>query len=315
MPRPSLWIALVSLMLAACGSEAEELLVDAPPPPPGGMQLVSPRFTVPAASERFMCMEIPFDTDREIFVRQSTVHQSPGGHHMLVFFVQDGDDAGGAGSISTPRECRGEDMGSGGLRILGAGSSAGSGIALPPGVAFRVPPGVRVVSQSHYLNLTSEPIEVQDAINLELVPADEVASLAGAFAQVDLGLELPAREITTREMSCQLPLDGMRVPWLLPHMHEFGSHKRVELRRDGQDPLILWEGDWEESLRDHFPIVDLDDMEMNRSDVLHTECTWDNTTDGPMLFPTEMCATFMVFHPSDEGALHVCDDAGNEFVL
>jgi hypothetical protein len=313
MLRYTLVVSLLAGSLGACSSAGgEELLIDAPPPPPGGMQLVSPRFTIPAASEVFMCMEVAFDTDRDIYVRSSTVHQSPGGHHMLVFFEQADSLSGG---IPSPRPCRGDDMGSGGLRILGVGTAAGRGIELPAGVAFRVPPGVRVISQSHYLNLSSESVEVQDAINLELIPPDEVASLAGAFAQADLGLELPPREETTRTMECQLPMDGIRVPWLVPHMHEMGSYKKVELLRDGQDPVVLWEGDWEESLRDHFPVVDLDDMEMDRSDVLRTECTWNNATDDFVLFPTEMCVSFLVFHPSPEGALHVCDDAGNEFVL
>ncbi|MCS6800111.1 MAG: hypothetical protein NZ898_16595 [Myxococcota bacterium] len=303
---------MVAWLLAACGSDSAPPAdtFEPPPPPPGGMQIVSPEFSIPPGSEKFICMEIPVSLDRDIYVRASRVHQSRGGHHLLAFYTTESEPR-----IPEPRDCRGEDMGRGGLRILGVGSSAGSGIALPEGVAFRVPAGVRVIAQSHYINAGTQPLVARDAINLELVQRERVTAFAGAFAQVDLHLELPPRRETTRQMECRMPLDGMRVPWLLPHMHEWGVHKRVELRRASGETLVLWEGEWEAAFRDHFPIVDLGDMLVGRDDVLRTRCTWHNTLDEPLLFPTEMCATFLVFHPSETGALHVCDDTGEEFVL
>lgn len=310
--RPFPFLLVVSL-LAACGGGGDPVYVDAPPPPEGGVQLLSPTFTIPPHSERLVCMKIPFDSEQDLYVQKSDAYQAEGGHHMLGFYLESNEE--GASIAGEPHECDESDMGNGGLRMLGVGTASGSGIELPEGVAFRIPAGVTIVSQSHYVNPTDEELTAQDALNLEVVPKSEVEDLAGAFTELDLSFELPPRETVSRTVDCTMPVDGVRVPWMLPHMHEFGTHYKIELVRGSGERSVLWEGDWQASFRDDFPIITFDDLVLNSDDRVVTHCTWENTTDEPMIFPTEMCATFMVFHPSDNGAMHVCDENGEHFEL
>jgi hypothetical protein len=290
---------------AESGDEPEMVREDLPDPPEGGARLVSPTFSVAPGAEAFTCMRIPFDADEDLFVNASNSYQVTGGHHTMLFYVD-----GTVPLDDEPHECNDQDMTS--IRLVGVGSADGSGIGLPDGMALRLPAGARLYAQSHYLNATDGDITAQDVIDLELLPADEVEQVAGTFAQVDLGLELPAGEKVTRTIECTAPLE-MKVPWMLPHMHEFGAHFTLEAIIDGE-ARTLYDSEWTAALRDHFPILDQQPhLEFTGADTIRTTCTWDNTSADRLLFPREMCATFMAFYPSPDGALLACDETGRHF--
>jgi len=289
----------------SAGGGPDKIRDDIPDPGPGGVQLVSPTFTVAATTESFTCMRIPFSVTEDMYVNASTAWQVAGGHHTMLYFsdeVQEGGD--------DPHECGGGDMGN--IRFIGVGTGDGVGIALPGGVAMKIPAGVKIYTQSHYLNTTENEILAQDVINLDLIPAAEVEQIAGAFTEVDLTLELPAGQTTTRTIDCTAPME-MDVPWMIPHMHELGSHYTIELVR-GEQTTTLYDEAWDPSFRDHFPLVQYDQaIHLTPTDHLRTTCTWNNNTLEKRLFPNEMCATFMPFYPSPDGALLACDEFGSQF--
>lgn len=296
--------------LAACGGAedgASDKLVDAPDPPEGGAQVLSPRYKVPAGREVFMCMRMPFEVTQDLYVQRTTIYQVEGGHHSIVYYR-----TSTAPVRDEPHECDDSDMTD--LRPIAIGTARGTGIELPPGIALKVPKGARLYQQSHYLNLSDREVEVQDAANLELLRADAVTDIAGMYTQVDLGFELPAGQETTRTVDCALP-HAMTVPWLFGHMHEMGTHFKVEITQDGRTETVL-DSEWEAALRDAAPKVEFSPhLALDAADRMKTTCTWRNPEPESVFFPKEMCATFAVYYPSTDGAMYVCDETGETFPL
>ncbi len=320
-PMLKLRVALLGLVVfgasfavTGCGGEESdgptgpEIIFDVPEQADNVERLVTPTFEVAAASEVFMCMRVPYEFEADTWVNQSIGYQADGGHHTMLFYTI-GDDEH---LDESPHECEDEDMGN--IRFVGVGTAHGIGISLPEGVAMLVPKGAKVWTQSHYLNTTSDTILVQDVIDLYTVPASKVEHKAGAYTQVDLGLELTPAAETTRVIDCTAPQE-MFVPWMIPHMHEWGARFTLEVFKDGaEEPLVVYADDWHEALRDDFPVIEFPEhLHLTTNDRVRTTCTWNNNTTDPILFPEEMCATFLTFYPSEDGALLACDETGETF--
>lgn len=309
-------VAIVVLTLGlvvGCGTAddpntgPDKLRDDIPDPPEGGVQVVSPIFTVPAGQEVFMCMRIPFDVTEDMFVQRSYVYQSNNGHHTLLFYSNNS-----AGVDPEPHPCNGLDMTD--VRIVTTGAANGTGLSMPDGVVLAVPKGAELWAQSHYINATDQDRQVQDVLNLELIPESEVQEIASSFAHVDLTFNLPPQQETTRTMECAVPRE-MTIPWLLPHMHEWGKEFELTLtRKDETEPFWSWQGPWFDGARNDFPVQELDEfITLQPGDKIRTTCTWSNTEDTNILWPQEMCVTFFPFFPGDGGLL-ACDESGDSFV-
>ncbi len=284
----------------------DKLRDDIPDPAPGGAQLVTPQFTIPAGQEVFMCMKVPYAVSQDMFVQAGHIFQMVNGHHTLLFYANDS-----TGVDPEPHRCDGFDMTD--VRIVTTGTANGTGVATPPGIVLQVPKGVELWVQSHYINATDQDAQAQDVINLDLVPQDQVEEIASTFAQTDLTFTLPPQQETTKSMDCEVHQE-MTIPWLLPHMHEWGTHFSVGLYRQQETtPFWSWDGDWYAGARNDFPIQKFDDyITLQPGDHVKTTCTWFNTKDTAMLFPQEMCVTFFPFFPGD-GSLIACDESGNSF--
>lgn len=297
----------VALGLLGCGpsdSGPELLRDDIPDPPEGGIQIATPIFEVAPGQEVFMCMRVPFELEHDIFVQSSHVYQAEAGHHTLLFYSQNSE-----GVNPEPHECDGFEMTD--VRIVTTGSANGAGLDMPDGVVLAVPQNAEIWVQSHYINATNEPRQVQDVINLELIAEADVTQVASTFAQVDLTFALPPQAETTRVIDCKIPHD-MTIPWILPHMHEWGKSFKIEIL-ENDEPVFELAGDWFEADRDDFPITELDEyLELGPQHTIRTTCNWFNSEPETLLFPQEMCATFFPFFPGD-GSLLACDETGRVF--
>lgn len=297
------------MMMAACGgggdTEDDIILDGLPEAPTDGARLVTPTFKVAPGQEVFECMRIPYEVKEDMYVNRSVAFQATGGHHSMLYYSEQTPTGGDA-----PHECDDGDMGN--IRFIGVGTNDGVGITLPDGIALKIPKGSKIYTQSHYLNASDEEVTAQDVVDLHLIPFAELTNVAGAFTEVDLGLELPAGQDTTRVIDCTAPM-AMTVPWAIPHMHELGATFKLEIIRDGVSTTV-YDTTWSETLRDHFPLVQFDPhLQLTPEDHVRTTCVWHNDTDTTRLFPNEMCATFMPFYPSPNGALLACDENGNHF--
>lgn len=310
MKRAAAVVAVLSVVAAACADDGaggpDKLRDDVPDPPEGGVQLVTPTFQVAPGEELFVCYRIDHVVDRDWYVINSTAYQMPNGHHTFVYFME-----GDTSAIDpAPHECGSLDMTN--IRVAASGGADGASFFIADDVALLVPRGAELWAQSHYINATDQARTVQDVVNLTLVEPSAVREVASTFAQVDLTFALPPGEETVRTVECA-PHQDMTVPWLLPHMHQWGNHYSIEIiDPEGQ---ITWssEGDWAANLRNDFRVVELEQhLSLTPQHRLRTTCRWFNDEAETLLFPQEMCVTFFPFYPGD-GALWACDESGDVF--
>jgi len=310
MSRRIVLLSLVAV-LVSCGSEepaGPERLADAPAPRADQVEVVSPIYEVPASDEVFMCFTVPVGNAETLLIKESRAYQSANGHHVLMLMVNED-----AAIDPLPHVCTPADMAVDSLRFVGAGTAAGGGITLPEGIAIQIPPGRRLLLQSHYVNTSPTPLRVQDIVHLTKADPTTVRQIAGAYSLVDQTLELAPRGETTRVTDCSPP-ETMTVPWMFAHMHEWGVHAKIEVTRAGVTETVYDEA-WDPAFRDHFPLVNFDPpLELGPTDRIKVTCQWANDTDAPIIFPTEMCAVFMPFYPA-EGEFWICDQTGENYPL
>jgi len=296
---------VLSLAATSCGSP----LVTATPLAANEQEYIGPVYTAPAADEAFICYTIPLNNAEPIYVHSSHMFQSAGGHHVLAFAIGETSTMNDA-----PHVCDDSDMANPTLRFVGAGTAGGSGITMPDGVALMIPAHVKLMLQTHHVNTSGHEQQAQDIIHIETIARADVVQVAGAYAEVAQSFTLNARATATATLDCHPPA-AMTVPWMFAHMHEWGTHATINVIHADGSTLPVYDSDWDVSFRDHFPLVNFaTPLSLTPTDRVVTTCTWDNTTDAPIIFPKEMCATFMPIYPSD-GTFWVCGDDGSNYTL
>ena len=123
------------------------------------------------------------------------------------------------------------------------------------------------------------------------------------WAVTTLDMALPPGQETTRSFDCSFQRD-VQVYQLNGHMHDFGSHMEVYMGPPGAAPSLIYEvEEWSVEFRDtpvtiEWPIDD--PFIIPAGDILKTSCTWNNTSDDVLTFPSEMCATFGYYFPGEQ---------------
>jgi hypothetical protein len=246
--------------------------------------------------DSFECFYTDITPDHDLFVNGSTGKQSTGGHHITVYYATQSVAVG-------HHPC--DDLEMMNWRQIGAaGQEAGNGtIDLPPGVATRVPKGHQIVVQTHYINATAEPKDVQDEITVRLLEQSSVKAYATPYAMVDLGFKIPAQGVTNRTATCTMKKD-FDFLLMLGHMHEHGSHYKLErLDANGTVGETLFDEDWQPSYVAHPPTKrwPLDaPLHLPAGTKLRQTCSWKNTTTDEMDFPREMCVMFGSYLADEE---------------
>jgi hypothetical protein len=285
----------VLLGLAACGSRSAPEPVQAPP---ATIVIDTDPFDVAPGDEVLMCtvtdqvLTEPFDV--------ATIHgyQMKGGHHAALFY-----STKPLSPAPTHRCVEHESMD---WQLLGAGAEGEPvGLRLPDGVAVRIPAGARLMVESHYVNASHEVMHVRDRVTAESFGDRPVLAYAGTFQVTDFEMAVPPFTRETRVIECTLDGD-MNAIDLNGHAHQWATHVAVTLARAGSDTFdTLYERDWEPAFQFHPPTIGfpLDaPLALHRDDRVRVTCTWENTTDRALRFPTEMCIGTMHYVP-DRGYL------------
>ncbi len=262
--------------------------------PANKMMFDTGEFEVPAG-DSFTCFYTSTYTDRELSVGSASGSQGPGGHHILVFYTD------------APRDpqyhpCNDAEMTSWHQIAGSAGQDMrGEVLGLPDGLALKVPAGKQLVIQAHYINTSAAAKKVHDTVTLNLVAAANVKSYVNYFVTNDDKFEVPAHATgyVSRTL-CNVEQD-LQVALTLGHMHEYGKHYQLEII-DANDQVLqtLRSDDWTEEFTSHPPITKYGMQQpllLERGMRLRQTCTWDNTSDQPLLFPREMCLSFMYYFP------------------
>jgi hypothetical protein len=289
-----------------CDAEDEEGLAACfgdEPNPDEGLRLRTPAMTVEPGQEILVCSHLELTPDEDIYFRAMKGMQMMGGHHVALY-------AAFAPLESTePFPCgSGSEMEN--YRLL-AGAFAGRESLVPDDIALRLPAGQQVVIQSHYINPTSEPLVVMDALDLELTTIDEDDVVADNFVINLSAFEIPP-QTTAHEAThtCRAGRE-MDIYTVIGHTHEHGTLLELEWTNpEGETIQLYSETDGVLMREGGSAIILPEPIHLTPEDTLKVTCRWDNPFDESLTFPDEMCAAIMYYSPA-VGFL-VCGESDEE---
>ncbi len=305
---PTRHTPMLAILLSACGPDAGpvagagtdpdviDLRMDWPDPPEGGLQILTPDLEVGPYEEVLKCAYGAWDGPDMGVVSMVPLHPQQFHHHSLLKDAppSDPNEAGELVDCGGPED-------SGGMQkaplfhavLIDELQGDGDFLALPDGLAMRLPAGQRYSADLHYVNTTDKRLLVNSAFNLGLVPADQVERWMSSFEH-DIGaLDIPTGGAFSASFDCPVG-DATSILSVSTHMHSYGTAYRIELvRADGSTQTLVDVPEWDPDYRYLPPRGDFQpgEVAVGPGDTLRTTCTWFNGTDQTLTFPTEMCTT------------------------
>jgi hypothetical protein len=286
---------------------------DLPDAPLGTLRIETPPIDVPAGREVFRCY---FGTFSQT-VGVKTVTQYPGSpflHHLLMKEApRDAPQADGAlvdclsvGDWWGPAPSMFEAVGIGNPEPGPDGGPPGPTdphlwSSLPDGVAFVVEAGDRFVLDAHLVNPSDEDTVAISAVDLELIPIDEVQAVAGSYNHNSDPFEIPPESEWSLSFDCPWEHE-VTILSIGPHMHEHGAAYAVDvIHADGSPPervldVPVWGGS-DPNAPPQMAWFEPGELVLAPGDAFRTTCTWNNPDSVPLGFPEEMCTTFGVGYP------------------
>jgi hypothetical protein len=290
---------LASLALAACAGDGDgdgTVITDTE------LRFRTGPFEVPVG-DSFTCFYTDVFSPRELSVYGASGGQGPGGHHIIAYYADEPRPVG-----SHP--CTDEEM----TNLNQIGGTAGEGdadgiLALHDDLALKVPEGKQMVLQAHCINTTDAAYTVDDNVSLHLMDPADVFAYVNYFVTNDDTFEIPPSSNYTHTTYCTVNRD-LDVVLTLGHMHEDGRNYTLEIV-DGSGAIMqsLRSDVWQPSFTSHPPVSHdsvSQPLHIPRGTRLRQSCEWDNPTTRTVIFPREMCLSFMYYFPGD-GEDIVCD--------
>jgi hypothetical protein len=298
--------ALVLLVLVALPETAAARSLRAKLRKPSrGVQVRMSPFTVPAHGERELCQAVALPDDGPLEVREVVVAMPGGlqyGSHHFVVFLDNGPVNGSQPSEPVDSQgCSG--MGSQAVSpILVFVQHSRDRVRLPRRVGIRLARGQRLLLNSHYVNGSDEPLEVDVAVNFRAAPR---RSIDHHVRTVELGtfdIDVPAGGQAAVESDWTVPFP-MNLVMLTSHSHKFTQAVEIAVARGGGpfEPQLTTLN-WEDPAVVRYPRP----LRLEAGDVVRWTCHYDNPGDQPVGFglttEDEMCFTIGFFYPDDDAA-------------
>jgi hypothetical protein len=279
---------------AAGSSAGMEFIV--PPLAAGYQRFEATPIEIPAGGSDQWAQWVGGPLDQDYDILDITGVQSFGGHHALVYAHVDAEPAG------FTRLWKDEDQIT--TRLMGGlGGEGGANVNLPPGIVFRVKKGSYIVLQTHYLNTLDRQIVGRTVMDVKLSPVDPSRRVASIMSNTSLAINLPPHAQTGMDINCAVQHD-LQFLQISNHMHDYGTTTLSEfIDPQGVKHVIkddtAWHGDL--ALNPNFTMYSpAAPLIVPKGSMLHTHCTWNNTTANDIRFPAEMCVFFgFVLNESD----------------
>jgi len=157
-----------------------------------------------------------------------------------------------------------------------------------------VPNGQALMTNTHYINSTDNPIEGQSVVDVKFGDPNHRLPGAGNLAVNNEGFSIPAGASYTNDGYCKAKSQLSFFMWA-NHMHEWGAHAMSEIiRADGSKELLVQDDSWtrDKTFNPSWRRWDVaSPYVVNAGDTFHVQCTWNNTTSDALIFPVEMCVS------------------------
>jgi hypothetical protein len=298
-PLTLLWsLAATSMLAGACASSGDGDDHPFPAPAPEDGFQMSMSTTAPAGTEIWRCAVYDIPTEDWAPVNRVESLQNDFMHHMDVMALA----FTGVKLEPGMYDCDDLYANHPGLMdglILYASQEGTQTIQLPEGTVAHLPPGLRVLHAVHYVNTTSEDVDVFSYVNAYTIhPRDIVETIWGEAVR-DVNLEIPPRGEHTEWTRCVMTED-IDLLFLSSHTHQLG--KRVSIRLfDGEEvgEEVYVNRDWHAPLIKPFETP----LRIAAGTGFEFSCLFDNPTDETVRWgfsaDDEMCQIALVFTPGE----------------
>lgn len=283
---------------------------DYPEPGDEGTVLLGPDAVVQPGEEPMICIFGTWNGD-DVGVHALATWQNRYGHHLLLMGTTASELDYPDGAIADCSSEGGVSMADLEPLVLATDATVGGedrdlGIELAEGMAVKLDAGQRWVLQAHYVNTGLEPIRVQDAAVLELLPEDEVETWAAPLVLNADDFSIPPgdAEIT---FDCGIEAD-LNILYWTGHMHEWGTRFRLDQQAgDGPATTVYEVPEWDVEYRDAPPVTGypVGTYLAPAGTTFTTTCAWHNDGTEALGFPEEMCAAVAVAYPQTTAI--ICD--------
>ena len=259
--------------------------------------------TEPGEEIRFLCRSWTLNNPEPIYVNAVELEQDELSHHSNWLFVPD-DYFPGPDGVWPCAEREYSQLTAavaGGVLYAQSTQAKREVQKFPDGVVVRLPPNVRIISDIHVLNTTSEPNTGHVRLSLYATPKAEVETVLTPFHLTYDGLFIPPQSTSRFSGECDLtePYENINqsgveldLYYLLPHTHALGTRMFVEAVGGTHDGVSLVDvrGFNSEARGKQFdPPIDL-----STSNALRFGCEFENPRNEEVVWgfdDQEMCET------------------------
>lgn len=267
----------------------------------GALEILTPTYEVPPYADQTTCWFTTYDGP-DVAIPFASFHQATGfGHHVVLMGSEARVDLWPDGTVADCTSTDADIMVDSRPFLFPKDLDAGQAqeMNLPEGMAVKLKAGQRFVVQSHHINLTEDPILVNDAVFLQTAPLETIDTFAAPWVNTETEFTIPPGETMAITVDCTWE-DDLNLLSILGHLHEWGKSYAVDHHKlDGSVERIYEINEWDVVFRDAPPITTWDEGEfqVKAGERFVTTCEWTNTTDEPLEFPHEMCATVGFGYP------------------
>jgi len=178
-------------------------------------------------------------------------------------------------------------------------------VRLPEGLAFSLENDQAFFGEVHYINPTTQPILVNAAFVMGLIPDDEVEAYVGVFNhEAPRGYSVPPGGEYHLQFDCVWE-ESASILSLGGHMHDYGVSFFIDWNSESGSEEVYSVPTWWPQFEFAPPVMNwrLGEFVVEAGDSFTTHCRWDNPGDEPLEFPTEMCSTYGVASPLSKPTL------------
>jgi hypothetical protein len=295
----SVTATMLFALTTGCGSDSTGAPAGGPNAPASGFQelLVDDTWSVDPGAESYYCKYQTLKED--LYVSTFRPLMPPGTHHVVLGYQDparpDGFVPAVDGVPPTADACTGLTFGD---VFAFAGTYGTQELAMPEGVAVKIPAGKQLVLGLHFLNAGTKPMTGKAGVEAVEPAAADVVHEAEVIAAQSLGFAVPPGPSTVNA-TCTMIGDST-VFAVMPHMHKAGIHMTTTAGPGGTGTTLINQ-DYvftDQNYKTLDPPVKL-----KQGEQINVECDYNNTgsetlTVGESTVKNEMCITFTYRYPA-----------------
>jgi len=274
--------------------------------PAHGFQMRTARFSVPTG-EREICQAVRLPITKPVDIDRITVRMPKGltlsSHHFAMFLAD-------ATTPDLPMDGPQDNVG-----CVGTGGAlvspilafiqrvGGDVITFPKGVGVTLSPNQVLLFNSHYVNVSDAPVDVDVAVNFRKARRGSVTKHAKSFQLGTFRIAVPPgqRGSVTSEWTVPFP---MSLVWASSHSHKHTESADVDALVGGVAQPLVRTTSYAEPDFSYFRPPDL---RLVPGDVIRWTCRYRNGTEKPVTFGVtaedEMCFAVGFFVTDDDGPI------------